>query len=76
MCGQEEKEFSVVCSRMLTLEFALFMPNVKRAPLILKILNNGYFVRDDGSIADEIKTDIKKYRKDFDNLKKWNKRSS
>jgi hypothetical protein len=37
------------------------MPNVERTLLILKILNNGYFVRDDGSIADEVKTVIKKY---------------
>jgi len=43
----------------LTLEFGLFMPNVERKLLIIKILNNGYFVRDDGSIADEVKTDIK-----------------
>jgi len=48
-----------VCSRILTLEFSLFMPNVERTLLIIKILNNDYFVRDDGSIADEVKTDIK-----------------
>ena len=42
-------------SRILTLEFALFVPIVEKKLLILKILNNGYFVRDDGSIADELK---------------------
>jgi hypothetical protein len=37
------------------------MPNVERTLLIINILNNDYFVRDDESIADEVKTDIKKY---------------
>jgi argininosuccinate lyase len=47
------------------------MPNVERTLLILKILNNGYFVRDGRSIADEVKTDKKiVYRKHVDNVQK------
>lgn len=48
-----------MCSRKLTLEFALFMPNVEIKLLVLKIRNNGCFVRVDGIITDEVKTDIK-----------------